>query len=256
MEQKLTGVLLPIASDTLDDVEEIRIRLENRIRSLTRTEPDSDGATPGPMLDEEHPDVARLLAMLENVQAQEHDAELYLRTIFRRHPLYAWAKAQKGIGEKQGARLLAAIGDPFMRPEIETEDGITEEARPRRGPDELKAYCGMDVRDGQAPIRRRGVKANWNAKARMRLYLVAASCVKTGAGGHYRHVYDLARKQYDEATHSLPCVRCGPSGKPAKIGSPLNPGHQHARALRKISQTILKDLFQESRRIYEQNGWL
>jgi hypothetical protein len=254
MEEKLRGLFLPIAADTLDDLEGTRIQLENRIRALTRSEEDKDGQIRGPGLSEDHPDVARLLDLLENVKADEHDAELYLKRVFRNHPLYPWCKDARGIGEKQGARLLAAIGDPYIRPDITYDDGSVEAARPRRGPDELKAYCGMDVRDGAAPTRRKGVKANWNAVARKRLWLVSESCMK--AGGPYREVYDDEREHYADAVHDRPCVRCGPSGKPAKIGSPLNDGHKHARALRKVGQTILIDLYRESERIYQDRGWL
>jgi hypothetical protein len=139
---------------------------------------------------------------------------------------------------------------------MELEDGTIVPARPRRGPDELKAYCGYDVRDGVAPMRRKGVKANWNPVARKRVWLCASKCVVVGAGGPYRDIYDIERKYLEAATHSVPCVRCGPSGKPARIGSDLNDGHKHARALRKVGQQILIDLFVESKRLYEVNGWL
>jgi hypothetical protein len=276
MEEFLRGDFLPVASDTLDDIEHGRIQMENRIRALTKETPDKDGLTRGPCLPPDHPDVARLVDMLRLMNCQssfleeltgerwgrkagcclEHDAERNLTVVFRTHPLYPWFEAQKGIGAKQGARLLAAIGDPFVRPEIELDDGTVEVARPRRGPDELKAYVGMDVRDGKAPARRKGVKMNWNGKARMRLYLVAAKCVQVGHGGRYREVYDIEREYLTDAVHRLPCERCGPSGKPAAIGSALSDGHKHARAIRKVAQAILIDLFVESKRLYEVNGWL
>lgn len=255
MEERLLDFMLSVAAETLDDLEKNRIALDNRIRALTRDEPDKDGLTRGWALSDNHPDVERLLAIREGVAMVEHEAELYLGRMFKTHLLYPWAKAQKGIGVKQGARLLAAIGDPYVRPEIVTADGTVEPARPRRGPDELKAYCGYDVRDGRAPARKKGVKANWNATARMRLYLVTESCMKTGVGGPYRKVYDAEREYLVDAEHSLACPRCGPKGKPALPGSPLSKGHAHARALRKVGQQILIDLYCESRRIYQENGW-
>lgn len=43
----------------------------------------------------------------------------------------------------------------------------------------------------------------------------------------------------------------GPAGKPAPTGSPLSTGHQHARALRLVAKTVLRDLWREARRIHE-----
>jgi hypothetical protein len=63
----------------------------------------------------------------------------------------------------------------------------------------------------------------------------------------YRAVYDEARAQYAEKLHAAPCVRCGPSGKPAQPGSPWSAGHQHAAALRRVSKAVLKDLWAASR---------
>lgn len=59
----------------------------------------------------------------------------------------------------------------------------------------------------------------------------------------YRDVYDQARAHYADALHKEPCVRCGPSGKPALAGSPLSDKHKLARALRKVGKEILKDLW-------------
>jgi hypothetical protein len=63
-------------------------------------------------------------------------------------------------------------------------------------------------------------------------------------------VYDAAREQYAEAVHPTECVRCGPAGKPALPGSPLSAGHQHARALRRVSKEILRDLWLEARMVH------
>lgn len=204
----------------------------------------------------------------------------------RKHPLGPWMKAQPGIGEKQGARLLAAIGDPFMRPEITREDGAVEPSRPRTV-SELWAYNGMHVipldipggqgsgdthrqtasgeqtghpdhtdTDAQSPsvgvaaFRKRGQHANWNAEARMRIYLVAAQCVKMPDGTIWRDTYTAARAKYDGAVHRAPCVRCGPSGKPAPIGSSLSAGHQHARAVRIVAKEILKEMWREAGRLH------
>jgi hypothetical protein len=103
---------------------------------------------------------------------------------------------------------------------------------------------------GVAAHRRRGQRSNWNADARMRVYLVAAKCVMQPDGTRWRDTYTAARAKYAGAVHRAPCVRCGPSGKPAAVGSPLSAGHQHARAVRIVAKTILKELWREAGRLH------
>src|SRR5690606_16891250 len=93
-----------------------------------------------------------------------------------------------------------------------------------------------------------GEKANWNPQIKMRTYLIAESCIKQ-MDSPYRAVYDAARTKYADAVHSEECRRCGPSGKPAPVGSPLSDGHKHARAMRLVSKEILRDLWIEARRV-------
>jgi len=280
-EPLLADPFLALAADVLDDLEKARIGNENRLRQLTRSEADSDGETRGFGLDAAHPDVARLAALVGMLAQAEHQAELNLARLMRGHPLGPWLKAQKGIGAKQGARLLAAIGDPYIRPEVVREDGTAEPPRPRMV-SELWALCGYHVlpasqsapgtqngnaggeQDGHpgqgspaaqhwnagvAPKRRRGQKANWSPTAKMRAHLVAESCIKQ-MDSPYRAVYDAARPHHAEAVHKVECVRCGPAGKPALPGTPLSDGHKHARALRAVAKEVLKQLWREARRIH------
>lgn len=112
-QPRLLDPTLALAADVLNDLEHVRIANENRLRQLTRSETDTDGEQRGFGLDERHPDVARLSAIVETLAHAEHDATLQLQRTVRRHPLGSWVKNTVGIGEKQGARLLAAIGDPY-----------------------------------------------------------------------------------------------------------------------------------------------
>lgn len=278
----LDDPFLKMAADVLDDLERVRVANENRLRQLTRTATDADGEDRGFGLDERHPDVARLSALVDALRQAEHDAELQLGRTMRRHPLYPWVKATVGIGIKQGARLLAAIGDPYIRPELIRKDGTVEPSRPRRV-SELWAYTGYHVlRSGQsgddnqsalagaaggddpghraseahtrgagvAPTPRRGQRCNWSTSAKMRAFLIAESCVKQTASP-YRVVYDEGRVKYADAVHATECRRCGPSGHPAAAGSPLSAGHQHARALRLVAKRVLRDLWRESRALHQ-----
>lgn len=246
----------------LDDVEAVRISQSHRYGSLTRTEPDSDGEMRGFGLDERHPSVAALRVQLDTLVALEHQMAKALAKQLHTHPLHPWIKGQCGLGDRQVARLLAEVRDPYWN---DLHD------RPRTV-SELWAFCGLHVLPaagrsdcgsdayqartdaqrgdvGIAPARRRGQRANWSAGARSRAYVIAQSCIKKRQSP-YRVVYDDGRAKCAELTHAVACLRCGPAGKPAQVGSPLSAGHQHARAMRLVMKAVLRDLWIESRRIY------
>lgn len=193
--------LLKIAADTLDDVEKVRIATGNRLGAWDRDELPTG------------PERARAQLLLDALAATEHQATLELQRALRKHPLGPWVKQTIGIGEKQGARLIAAIGDPYWN---------TLEDRPRRGPAELWAYCGY----APSQKRRKGIKSNWNAEAKMRARLCAESCVKH-MHSPYRAIYDAGRTAWaDRETSDL---------------------HKHNHALRCVAKAILKDLYLAAR---------
>jgi len=244
----LQSPILGLAAEVVDDLERVRKANVERLRSLTSI---ADG---GFGLTAEHPDVARLAALVDYLGGAEEVAVKSLQKVMRAHPLGAWCKATAGIGEKQLARLLAVIGDPYWNP-------------PKRRPrtvSELWAYCGLHVVhfegkcDGQyaagagvAPAHRKGVQGDWNDRARMRCWLIATQIVKTPTSP-YRSVYDEARAKYADMLHVHPCARCGPKGEPAQPGTPISAGHQHARAVRFVAKRVLRDLWRESARLHEQ----
>jgi hypothetical protein len=251
---------LAFAADVLDDLERVRIANENRLRQLTRSVEDSDGELRGFGLDEDHPDVARLAAMVDTLLDLEKDATLNLQRHMRRHLLGSWVKTQKGIGDKQAARLLAAIGDPYIRPEVIREDGTVLPRGPRTV-SALWAYCGLHVVPGQpcsedqsmhagergdsghdrhdtqcshvgvAPRRRKGQVANWSGNAKMRVHLIAVSCMKV-RDSPFRAVYDTRRK-HTAVTHP-----------------DWSDGHSHNDALRVTSKEILKHLWRAARDLH------
>jgi hypothetical protein len=252
----LADSLLCMAADSLNDIEQVRMANASRLRILTTPaeKVDSDGVCRGHGLTEEHPLVAYLSMTIAEIEQLEKQAVVELCRAIRSHPLYFWVQENVGIGEKQAARLLAVIRDPWWH-DIEN--------RPRQV-SELWAYCGLHVLrpgahgrhdtqwstgPGVAPRRKKGVQSTWSEAARMRLWLISTSCVKH-KHSPYRLVYDRARKKYADAIHLAPCVRCGPSGSPAPVGTPLSRGHQHARALRIVSKEILRDLWIASRALH------
>lgn len=117
----------------LDGIEELRKATENRHRQAIRCEPDADGELRGMCLPEDDPGVKSVRAVLDGLAALEHRTVLDLQRAMRRHPLGVWQRAQIGVGEKQLARLLSAIGDPYWH---------VAENRPRTV-SELWAYCGL-----------------------------------------------------------------------------------------------------------------
>lgn len=240
---------LGMLADTVDSLEHVRIENENRLRQLCDTGENGHGLTV------DHPQVRILADIVTGLEVSEHQAVLALKRAMRAHPLGPWVKNTPGVGEKQAARLLGAIRDPYWN---------DLHHRPRTV-SELWAYCGFHVVHtgdhpavgsqevnvaGVAPRRARGAKATWNQSARKRAYLVAVSCIKV-AHSPYRDVYDDARLKYTDAVHAVPCHRCGPAGHPAAAGTPLSLGHQHGRAVRLMCKEILRDLWREAARIHQ-----
>ena len=241
----LRDPVLGLMAEVLDDLESVRISNENRVRQLTRTEEDSDGEERGFGLSPDAPIVKKLTESVEALARAEHEATLNLQRVMREHPLGPWVKSQAGIGEKQAARLLAAIGDPFWNDLHERPRTVSE----------LWAFAGYAVHDGHAQARRKGQQANWSATAKMRTYLISKSCIKqTAEKSQFRRLYEKSRAKYADAVHTHECKRCGPKGSPAQPGSPLSLGHQDARATRRMSKAILKELWIESKRLYEERN--
>lgn len=274
----VADAILLLHADTLDDIEKMRIALENRLRSLTSEEEWGKG------ISRLLPEVTVLEGHLATIKALEHGAELSLKRAVRVHPFGPWIKKTIGVGEKQGARLLASIGDPATRctvsqlwaycglhvvvpsvhREIETQDpssaGDNNSDAHRAGDNQRSNGVSSQSGDhspresqwmivpGLAPSRRKGQRANWNTTAKMRVFLIAESCVKQRSSP-YRTVYDAGRAKYADSVHVYPCPRCGPANKPAPVDSPLSLGHQHARALRLVMKAILRDLWIEAQQL-------
>lgn len=256
----LADPFLALAADILDDLERVKNANENRLRQLTRTEIDEDGVIRGLGLPVNSPAVAPTAKLVEASAALEHQAVLNLQRLMRKHPLGPWVKNLKGVGEKQAARLLAAVGDPYWN---------ERDHRPRTVA-ELRSYCGWG--DARQQVRRRGEQARWSDTAKRRTWVIVDSCKQqlsapckaTRPEGRiwvehldgcacspYRIAYDEARRKYEGTLHDEECRRCGPKGKPAQPGSERSPGHQEAMAYRVVCKQILKDLWREAARLHE-----
>lgn len=223
----LADVTLGMIAEAVDEIEAARIAQENRLRAFRDLHPDDP------------PEAFE--ALLASLAAIEVQAVKQLQKAMRGHLLWSWAQPIKGCGEKQFARLLAAIGDPAW-------NELHERPRTLR---ELRAYCGFHVwDDGVAPCRIKGHQSNWNGDARKRAWLIAQKLIQKG-DPTYRAVYDKARVKYANTVHPQDCVRCGPSGNPAKAGTPRGAGHQHAMAIRLVAVAFLADLWREAHRLHQ-----
>lgn len=199
-EMEYADAILLLAADTLDDLERARIAMDGRVRSLEQVK----GITEGPEL-------ARARALAAATLDLEHRAILDLKRAVRDHYLGPWIKTTVGVGEKQGARLLGALGNPRWN----DADG-----RPRRGVAELWQYAGHG--DPARSRRWRGEKVQFSPTVKMRTHLIAESCIKQ-AHSPYRPVYDAARAAW--ATRET------------------SDGHKHNHALRLVGKAILRDLY-------------
>ena len=282
---------LSFAADVLDDIERVRIANENRLRQLTRTAMDADGGERGFGYDETHPDVARLAAIVGTLKAIEHDATLELQRKLRKHPLGAWVKATRGVGEKQGARLLAAVGDPYIRPQLVNEDGSIRSKEGPRTVSALWAYAGLHVlpgsptgtdaqlpavagdqhrdtdqrtRDNQhaavgvAAKRKKGERANWSTRIKTRAYLIAESSIKQ-LSPQCRYGHITPNTQLEAVA---PVCDCSPyrvaydkrRAHTAVTHPEWTDGHSHQDGLRYASKEILKDLWRAAREWHLANG--
>lgn len=225
--------------ESLNDLEEIRIRTDNRLRSLTQHGTSEGGHEFGLGLDPESPEVKKYADLAEAFQTLEDTMIKSVTKEIKNSPVGAYVASQKGIGEKTVARLLGEIGDPYWH---------TVEDRPRTV-SELWAYCGYHVIDGHAPRREKGKQSNWSTEAKKRAWLIAKSVEKQKPGSKYRDLYDSVKEKYgEEPVHTTECARCTPAGaKPAVVGSPMKKSHVQGIALRRVAKEVLKDLWITSR---------
>lgn len=242
-DNPLADPLLAMLADVREDAQRTRIANENRLRHITRTEVDDDEVMRGLGLDESHPDVARQAALVQMLADVEHQATLNLNRRMRKHPLGAWCKAQRGIGYGTlPARLLAILGDPYVNMQTGEVRTVSQ----------LWSYCGHGdpTRKRRKGMSQADLFALGNPDAKMIVHLIAESTMK--AGGPYREVYDKRKANNEGREHATECVRCGPSGSPALVGSPWSDAHRHADALRIVGKEILRDLWLEAKRYHEE----
>lgn len=245
VEPFAAGPEIQLLADVLDDMESVRIANENRLRTFTAPLEES-----GLGLDPDEPEAQRLAGIVAAIKAIEADATKVLEKAVKTHPLGPWIKATPGVGFKQAARLIAAIGDPY----------VNEATGQPRTVGQLWAYAGHGdpTRKRAKGMSQEDMFRLGSPDAKMRVHLICESIWKAGtrdgaptndlaAVGHARKAATVGR------LHSVECRRCGPSGKPAQVGSPWSDAHRHADALRVLGKELLKRMWLEARRLHEQD---
>lgn len=231
------------AAAQLDNVEALRMAVENRLRQATRAVEDSDGKLRGLGLAEDDPVVESSRQMLAGLMELERSATKVLERVMKRHPLGEWQRSRVGVGAKQLARLLASIGDPYWN---------LKDDCPRRV-SQLWSYCGERVSDQGVAVRRRKLeRPNWSTAAKSKVFLVAESAVRSGKapGSPYYKFYAERKLATVGRLHVAACAPCGPAGKPAAVGSLWSDKHRDVDAKRVLAKEILRELWVEARRIH------
>lgn len=229
-------------AQTLQDYETLRIAEEHRLRifSMPSDVPDEDGVCRGFGYAEDSDEVQVVKGLIDPLKDLEHRTVLSLQKRMRVNPIWPYFKDVKGVGEKTLARLMACIGDPYLRP---LDDGSYEP----RTVSQLWAYCGMHTmpnNDGEiiAAKRMKGVQANWNTEAKTRLFLLSQNLLRQGIrkdkDGNQYAVTEYGQLYLDRRAHT------------AVTHPEWNPGHGLNDALRIMGKELLKQLWQAAREIH------
>ena len=229
-------------AQTLQDYETLRIAEEHRLRifSTPSDVPDEDGVCRGFGYAEDSDEVQVVKGLIDPLKDLEHRTVLSLQKRMRVNPIWPYFKDVKGVGEKTLARLMACIGDPYLRP---LDDGSYEP----RTVSQLWAYCGMHTmpnKDGEiiAAKRMKGVQANWNTEAKTRLFLLSQGLLRQGIrkdkDGNQFAVTEYGQLYLDRRAHT------------AVTHPEWNPGHGLNDALRIMGKELLKQLWRAAREIH------
>jgi len=211
--------------DIYYDVQDVRIRTENRLRISVPGEARTE--YPG------------------RLQAIEESLKLEIMQILQEEPIWKeFLSKWRGIGPCLAGGLIARLMVRYAQraPTNELEEKWILKTKDkktlvpeRRGieafanPSKLFAFCGLDVRNGKAPRRVRGQRESvtWSPEMRVLSWKIAEQFIKQGR--YYRQVYLSARQIYD-AREDLQ------KGKGAK-------GHRYNMAKRKMVKQFLTDLW-------------
>lgn len=210
------------------DVQEVRISAEHRIRKAGE-----HGLSEST--------VTRLMDWVnERMDKQERELKAMVLKQIKDEPIWRdWLEGVKGVGPCIAGGLMARIGDCSLF------DTVSK----------LWAYCGQHVVNGEAPKRKRGEKANWNAFLRTLAWKAGKSFVMVGGG--YRDLY-LQEKVRLRKLHPEPVAHDPPrykrqtgdetaAGKPKEEVLKYSDGHVDAMARRHTAKVFLAHYWHQAR---------
>ena len=167
-----------------------------------------------------HPEMSALLApMLESLallHRRRMEYEKRIGVLAKQLPIYAWAKAVRGLGDVSIGQLVAEARDPGIYSTVS----------------KLWVRMGVGIKCGGRQRKIAGEKAiemGYSPRRRSVLYVVGDNLIRS-RNVEYRAIYD-ARKAHTETTH--------PDWTKA---------HRHADAKRIMEKRLLRDLWVEWRR--------
>lgn len=250
-------------SETFADAQDHRVRNGNRLGfkadgTRTKTAPPIEASVFSPFY--------------ETLFEQEAAAKRGMVAAYREavpQSIQDFVSDTKGLGEPSMALLLGIIGHPRIAvphfwmtaaelkaaPHIEhTCDNRCKLTSKRhliagtpynRTVSQLLQYCGH----GAPSRRRKGMTqeellANGSPKAKDATWTCSSGLMKQKKNpSEYRLLYEELHERYLVKKHSGDCVRCGPSGSPALVGSTISKAHANALAIRVVGKAFLKDLW-------------
>lgn len=223
------------------------------------------------------------LVDLEKIAIKGSSLQVGVETVVNGHPMGAWVSRQVGIGEKQFGRWYGAVTSEKRKVKFEKQ-GVLKKGQivpasnllwfwdiqtgewVERTYAKLWRHCGLDVTDeGKAPRRVQGGGfGHWNNEARMRAILMADQVVKV------THRCDeckaqKAEREKDETGWLPPADDCYCDELGHKYldiydrerlkwlaeddKADLFKAHHHRHALRVVAKRIVRDAFQEAKRL-------
>lgn len=220
---------LRLASDSLDDIETLRIAVNNRYKQATGDQKKKDEDAPDRTLNlsEDDPLVQMLKKTLDDLKASDSGATKELCRQIKGTIFGSWLEAYPGLGAKSLARLLGPLGDPYLRTVIEYAEDDTERKKPLgkhyepRTLRQLWAYAGLATDEhGQAKRRTKGMSqaesfALGNPMLRKRAFIISESIQKKGVSKTddliaEEKALEEAKEQARKAKKPLPKTPSGP----------------------------------------------
>lgn len=172
-------------------------------------------------------DLAVFAAAIEPMQKARHEVELEMKRLARKLPVFSWAKEVKGLGELGVAVIIAEAGDLAKYPKkghLWKRLGLA--------PHEGKAYSTWRTKGGLSA--EDWTAAGYSPRRRAEVYAVIEDPLlraQTVVKGPYRAIYER-RKASTEITHPDWTLM-----------------HRHRDAQRVMTKYLLRDLWQEWRRV-------